>query len=101
LIKTITQIRVLQVICQASFLIAALCALAFLGDIFDRYSLSSSIGHPLEYTFLVSIITGLSLILIIRYLRCPVCHNVFVGKQEPILFANKCRYCGRSSGDKG
>ena len=31
--------------------------------------------------------------------RCPVCKNVFVGKESPELFTHKCRHCGRRSGD--
>ncbi len=99
LIKTITQIRMLQRLCQASIAIAGLCISVFLGAILKVYQLKSELGHLVEDAFLASSVIAGVLVLVLRYIRCPVCHNVYVGKNEPTLFNEKCRYCGRRSGD--
>jgi hypothetical protein len=101
LIKTITQIRVLQRLCQTSITIAVTCIAIFLGAILKVYFLKSELGHVVENVFLITTVLAGVLILVLRYVRCPVCHNVYAGKNEPTLFNEKCRYCGRRSGDTG
>lgn len=101
MIKTIAQIRVLQRLCQASIAIATLCIAIFLGAILKIYHLKSELGHLVEDAFLIATVIAAVLALVLRYIRCPVCHNVYVGKNEPTLFNEKCRYCGRRSGDTG
>jgi len=100
-VQTIRQIRVIQRLCQASLSIAALTIGVFVTAIFRFHNLSAVLGHILEGVFLASTVMGGVLLLVIRRLRCPVCHNVFVGKREPTLFTPICRHCGRRSGDKG
>ncbi len=99
--QTIRQIRVIQRLCQASLSIAALIIGIFVTAILGLHSLSTMSGHILEGVFLGSAVMGGVLLLVIRRLRCPVCHNVFVGKREPTLFTPICRHCGRRSGDRG
>ena len=99
--QTIRQIRVIQRLCQASLSIAALTIGIFVTAILGLHSLSTMSGHILEGVFLGGAVMGGVLLLVIRRLRCPVCHNVFVGKREPTLFTPICRHCGRRSGDKG
>ncbi len=82
-------------------MIASLSIGVFSGAILGLFSLESALGHFFESVLLTCITVGGILLLVIRLLRCPVCHNVFVGKQEPTLFTEKCRYCGRRSGDTG
>lgn len=99
--QTIRQIRVIQRLCQASLSIAALTIGIFVTAILGLHSLSTMSGHILEGVFLGSAVMGGVLLLFIRRLRCPVCHNIFVGKREPTLFTPICRHCGRRSGDRG
>lgn len=99
--QTIRQIRVIQRLCQASLSIAALTIGIFVTAILGLHSLSTMSGHILEGVFLGSAVMGGVLLLVIRRLRCPVCHNIFVGKREPTLFTPICRHCGRRSGDRG
>jgi hypothetical protein len=73
----------------------------FVTAILGLHSLSTMSGHILEGVFLGSAVMGGVLLLVIRRLRCPVCHNIFVGKREPTLFTPICRHCGRRSGDRG
>jgi hypothetical protein len=100
-VQTIRQIRVIQRLCQASLSIAALTIGIFVTAILGLHSLSTISGHILEGVFLACAVMGGVLLLVIRRLRCPVCHNVFVGKREPTLFTPICRHCGRRSGDRG
>ena len=99
--QTIRQIRVIQRLCQASLSIAALIIGIFVSAILGLHRLSTMSGHILEGVFLGSAVMGGVLLLVIRRLRCPVCHNIFVGKREPTLFTPICRHCGRRSGDRG
>ncbi len=99
LIKTIAQIRILQRLCQASIAIAGTCIAIFLGAILQIYHLKSALGHLVENAFLITTVLAGVLVLVLRHIRCPICHNVYVGKNEPTLFNEKCRYCGRRSGD--
>ncbi len=99
--QTIRQIRVIQRLCQASLSIAALTIGIFVTAILGLHSLSTMSGHILEGVFLGGAVMGGVLLLVIRRLRCPVCHNIFVGKREPTLFTPICRHCGRRSGDRG
>ena len=99
--QTIRQIRVIQRLCQASLSIAVLTIGVFVTAILRFHNLSSEVGKVLECVFLGSVVIGGALLLVIRRLRCPVCHNVFVGKREPTLFTPICRHCGRRSGDRG
>ncbi len=101
MIKTIAQIRVLQRLCQACIAIATTCIAIFLGAILKIYHLKSELGHLVENALLTTTVLAGILVLILRYVRCPVCHNVYVGKNEPTLFNDKCRYCGRRPGDTG
>ena len=98
MIKTIAQIRLLQRLCQASIAIATICVAIFLGAILNIYHLKSELGHLVEDALLASSVIAVVLVLVLRYVRCPVCHNVYAGKNEPTLFNEKCRYCGRRSG---
>jgi hypothetical protein len=100
-VQTIRQIRVIQRLCQASLSIAALTIGVFVTAILGLHHLSTISGHILEGVFLACAVMGGVLLLVIRRLRCPVCHNVFVGKREPTLFTPICRHCGRRSGDRG
>ena len=99
--QTIRQIRVIQRLCQASLSIAALTIGIFVTAILGLHSLSTMSGHILEGVYLGGAVMGGVLLLVIRRLRCPVCHNIFVGKREPTLFTPICRHCGRRSGDRG
>ncbi len=99
--QTIRQIRVIQRLCQASLSITALTIGIFVTAIFRFHDLSSEAGSVFESVFLGSTVVSGVLLLVIRRLRCPVCHNVFVGKREPTLFTPICRHCGRRSGDRG
>lgn len=99
MIKTIAQIRLLQRLCQLSIAIATTSITIFLGAILKMYHLKSDLGHFLEDALIIATVMSAVLILVLRYIRCPVCHNVYVGKNEPTFFNDKCRYCGRRSGD--
>ena len=101
MIKTIAQVRLLQCLCQASIAISTICVAIFLGAILNIYHLKSELGHLVEDVFLIATVMAGVLVLALRYIRCPVCHNVYVGKNEPTFFNEKCRYCGRRSGDTG
>lgn len=101
MIKTIKQIRIIQRLCQVALSITAICIAVFIGAILKAYDLKTNIGHIFEDLFVGSSLFATVLLVIIRFVRCPVCHNVYVGKQEPTLFTEKCRYCGRRSGDTG
>jgi hypothetical protein len=100
-VQTIRQIRVIQRLCQAFLSIAVLTMGVFVTAVFRFHNLSSEAGSVFESVFLGSTVLGGVLLLVIRRLRCPVCHNVFVGKREPTLFTPICRHCGRRSGDFG
>lgn len=58
MIKTITQIRVLQRICQASIVIAGICITAFLGAILKIYHLNRELGNFVENAFLASTVVA-------------------------------------------
>lgn len=97
--KTIRQIRFIQIICQLCLATTAMIAATFIGAILKIYHLSTTVGMILGDLFIVLGTISIILIITIKYLRCPVCRNVFVGKEDPQWFAHKCRHCGRRSGD--
>jgi hypothetical protein len=98
-LKTIRQIRFIQIICQICLAITAMIAATFIGAILKIYHLSTTIGMILGDLFIGLGAISAILLITIKYLRCPVCRNVFVGKEDPQWFAVKCRHCGRRSGD--
>ena len=71
----------------------------FIGTILEFYVLDKHLGNKLSYIFVLNLGLSALLWMIVRRLRCPVCKNVFVGKESPELFTHKCRHCGRRSGD--
>lgn len=97
--QTIQQIKLLQDVCQTCLIVCAIAAVIFLGAIVNLYPLHNTFGELLGYLFLGCASLGCVLLLIIPRLKCPVCHNIYVGKQERTLFTHTCRYCGRRSGD--
>ena len=97
--KTIRQIRLVQLSYQFFMTTNLLIATVFIGTILEFYHLHAHIGNPLSQIFVFSLVLSAMLWLIIKRLRCPVCRNVFVGKESPELLTRKCRHCGRRSGD--
>jgi hypothetical protein len=98
-LKTIRQIRLVQISYQFFLFSNLLIAGVFIGTILEFYELNIHLGNKLSYVFLLSLCLSALLWMIVRRLRCPVCRNVFVGKESPELFTHKCRHCGRRSGD--
>lgn len=97
--KTIRQIRFIQVVCQICLATTAIIALAFMGAILHLYHLNHNMGMILGELFIGLGAASTLLIITIKNLRCPVCRNVFVGKEDSQWFTAKCRHCGRRSGD--
>ena len=77
----------------------AMIAATFIGAILKLYHLSIAVGSILGELFIGLGTFSAILLIIIKNLRCPVCRNVFVGKEDPQWFTHKCRHCGRRSGD--
>jgi hypothetical protein len=98
-LKTIHQIRLVQISCQVFVFTNILIAGIFIGAILDFYALDKHLGNQLSQFFVLTLSVCALLWLIVKRLRCPVCRNVFVGKESPELFTRKCRHCGRRSGD--
>ena len=85
-LKTIRQIRTVQISYQFLVFIDVLITGVY-------------VGGTLTNILVLSLSLSVFLWLIIKRLRCPVCRGVFVGKESPELFTDKCTYCGRRSGD--
>ena len=84
---------------QFFMLLNLVIAAIFAGAVLELYYLETHHGNPLGQIFLANLVLCAMLWLVIRRLRCPVCRNVFVGKESPQLLTHKCRHCGRRSGD--
>ncbi|MCC6374220.1 MAG: hypothetical protein IT465_05325 [Moraxellaceae bacterium] len=97
--KTIRQIRLVQISYQFFVFSSLFIASIFIGTILEFYVLDKHLGNKLSYIFLFNLSLSALLWMIVKRLRCPVCRNVFVGKESPELFTRKCRHCGRRSGD--
>lgn len=97
--KTIRQIRAIQRLYQFTLFINIIVIAVFAGAILQFYDLSTPSGNLLTKLIIISLIVSCIFWFIIKRLRCPVCRNVFVGKESPQLLTNKCRHCGRRSGD--
>jgi hypothetical protein len=98
-LKTIRQIRTVQISYQFLVFIDVLIIGVFVGAALNFYELSKYVGGTLTNILVLSLSLSVFLWLIIKRLRCPVCRGVFVGKEYPELFTDKCTYCGRRSGD--
>ncbi len=98
-LKTIRQIRTVQISYQFLVFIDVLITGVFVGAALNFYELSKYVGGTLTNILVLSLSLSVFLWLIIKRLRCPVCRGVFVGKESPELFTDKCTYCGRRSGD--
>ena len=98
---SIRQIRWFQRTCQISFWLAALMVTLVLAAIFQLYNVSGQTGNLLSVAFLGFFSFGILLSLVVKQLRCPVCHYTFVGVEDSELFTHTCRNCGRRAGDTG
>jgi hypothetical protein len=70
-LKTIRQIRFIQIICQICLAITAMIAATFIGAILKIYHLSTTIGMILGDLFIGLGAISAILLITIKYLRCP------------------------------
>ena len=98
---SIKHIRWLQHLYKTTLIISVLFIVLLLCAIVDFYQMPPELGNTFTVIWLAGVIAAGLLTIVIRRLRCPVCHYIFVGKTEPTLFASSCRNCGRRSGDTG
>ena len=97
--STIKQIRVTQIASKIGLTIITIIGLIFVGAILKLYHLPIAQGNFLGKVFLADAFITSCLLLIVRRARCPVCKNIFVGRNEPRWFTVTCKNCGRRSGD--
>ena len=91
---TISQIRFLQNISRICLTLTVIIIPAV-------FMVSEPVARTLELVWLGATGIQLPLLLLIRYLRCPVCHFEFVGRTYPMLYTPTCMHCGRRAGDTG
>ena len=96
---SIRHIRWLQRFYQLSLMVTALFLMVFLGAILKMFHLPAQIGNAMSTIWLGTVLSSLSLYMIVRRVRCPVCRHIFVGKSAPTMLTSACRNCGRRSGD--
>ncbi len=98
---SIRLIRLLQHLCHGLLVTSCLMILVLLGAIAHFYTLKLVVGNAMTLLAAYGMLGSGVLLLLIRFLPCPVCGATFVGKSEPELFTDSCKNCGRQSGDEG